>query len=408
MIAVNALSQLTALGGIVLFQTLYVIVVARVLGPEQFGRFAFVWSVVQILLIGGDVGLHNTAVRRISLDRQNSPNLFTTFACLKLFLSTLLLFLVVLISLTIRQTVDTRIALVLFGIGMFFHLNSLSFNSAFQAHQKLYLGSLNMFLIFFFQFLIGTMSLALGGRLVALGFAYLLSTFLALGINYQIFVRKIHAVRFQQPEKWKEFAVESLPVGAGTLFHTVSTRIGVALVSLLAGDYQTGIYSAAHRITSSLSNVPVGIFSAVLPVMASYGEDRRRVRRLFAKSLVSILFFSVPVAFAFFVFAEPLIRLIYGEEYLPSIDNLRILTWSVIPVFVGMAFSHVILSQKALVRFLPVATGVGMLVNIGVNVLLIPRMESAGAAISTLITELVLAVCYAISVRKFLATDATD
>src|SRR5262249_29495773 len=81
---------------------------------------------------------------------------------------------------------------------------------------------------------------------------------------------------------------------------------------------------------------------------------------------------------------------------------LQILAWSLIPSFAGMAFSHVILSQTTLVRRLPLITGAALVVNIGLNLVLIPRMGNRGAAWSTLGTEAILAALYAAGAANFL------
>lgn len=402
MIAINAAAQLVALGGVVLLQAAYSILVARILGVEDFGRFAFAFSIIQILLIGCDLGLHNTAIRRISADLKSSPTLFATFFHLKLVVSSLLVLLVILLSLFLRETREIQIALCLFGLGMFFHSMNAVLNITFQAHGKLYLSSLNQFLISLFQLMIGITLLALGGRLISLSFAYLLAALSAFLINWRIFQVRIHAIRLQAGEGWKRFIRDSLPVGLGTFFNTISARIDVTLLTLLAGSYQAGIYSAAYRVHFVSTNIPLGVFSAVLPAMMSFGKDREPVRRLFRKSAGLMVAVSIPLAIALFILAERLIDLLYGELYQLSADNLRILAWSLIPLFVGMAFSHVMLSQATLVKRLPLVAGLGMVINIGANLVLIPRMEGLGAALSTLITELALALFYAVGVWRFL------
>ena len=92
MIIFNAASQLIALGAIVLIQAAYSIAAARLLGVEDFGRFSFVFSITQILLVGCDLGLHNTAVRRIALclaedRRSHAEEIFSTFFSLKILVS---------------------------------------------------------------------------------------------------------------------------------------------------------------------------------------------------------------------------------------------------------------------------------------------------------------------------------
>ena len=148
MIAFNAISQLVALGLVLVFQTLYMVIVARLLGPEDFGRFSFAWSLIQILLIGGDLGLHNAALRAISSRRDESPSICITFLGLKIALTVGLFLLVLVLALILPATLETRLLLVLFGGGMLFHCLTLAVNIIFQAHGKLYWASLTTVLVF--------------------------------------------------------------------------------------------------------------------------------------------------------------------------------------------------------------------------------------------------------------------
>lgn len=402
MIAYNAAAQMAALATVLVVQTTYIILVARILGPEDFGRFSFAWALVQMLLIAGDLGTHNTVIREVSAQPQQSERITQDFFFLKLVLGLVLFLIVAVCAGFLKETAETRVALLLFGVGMLFHSLSLGVSMVFQAHGKLYWGSLNVVVVFVFQFLIGISLLVQGGGLPALGFAYLGAALVALAANCWIFSRRIHPIHLKRPADWRQFMRKSLPVGLGNLFQNVSSRIGVTLLTLLAGPLATGIFSAANRITLSMSNVPIGIFSAFLPVMASHQKDAEPVRRLFRRSVRLMGMISVPLACFFFFAAEPLIKLIYSQRYLASIQDLRLLAWSVVPVFVGMAFSHVLLSQNRLVGRYPIVTGIGMTVSMAANFLLIPRLGSTGAAWSVVITEVVMAAGYVVAVRRFL------
>ncbi len=408
MIAFNAISQLVALGLVLVFQTLYMVIVARLLGPEDFGRFSFAWSLIQILLIGGDLGLHNAALRAISSRRDESPSICITFLGLKIALTVGLFLLVLVLALILPATLETRLLLVLFGGGMLFHCLTLAVNIIFQAHGKLYWASLTTVLVFGGQFLFGACILWQGGRLVALGWAYLLAALATLLIQYQILKRNLHPLHLGRPRGWKTFVRDSLPVGLGTLFHTVSGRIGVPLVALLADSFQAGIFAASYRIVAALSNIPICIFSAIIPVMAARQGDRPGVRTIFLCSLLLMVALSVPFAIFLYILAPPLIQLVYGPQYGASIGVLQIGVWSLIPVFVGMAFSHVLLSQDALVARLSVVTGVAMVINLLINFLLIPQLGAPGAAWAGVLTELTLAVGYVLAVLSFLRSSASQ
>jgi O-antigen/teichoic acid export membrane protein len=407
MIIFNAAAQLIALGAIVLIQAAYSIAAARFLGVEDFGRFSFVFSITQILLVGCDLGLHNTAVRRIAFciaeeRRSHAEEIFGTFFSLKVLVSLALAGCAAVLSLVVPAGTGAGFALVLFAGGMFFQSLNTALNVTYQAWGKLYLGSLNNLLMAALNLGIGITFMLLGGRVVALGLAYIIAMSVSFLVNYRVFETRVHRLRWGEVGRWKELAWESVPVGIGTLLNSVAARIDISLLVLIVGTYQAGIYSAAYRIYGSLLNVPIAIFSAVLPAMASFADKREGVRALFYRSIASMLAIALPLAIALSGFAGILIRVLYGKTYAAAAEILPILSWSLIPAFSGMAFSHVILSQTRLIRRLPAIAAAGMATNIVINLILIPRMGNRGAALSTLATETMLAILYAVGARHFL------
>ena len=406
MIAYNAAAQLAGLFSTALLQAFFGIIAARFLGVEDFGRFAFVWAITQILVASGDLGLHNTAIRRISSEPGQSLGLFSGFYSLKLLFSAILLGVMLLLSLLIGDSGEMRWALLLFGLGTVSHSTNLSLNIAFQAHGKLYLASLNGVVIAALQCVLGIGLLLSGGKLVSLGLAYALATSLALVVNYRTFERWVHRVELGGTSYWRGMIWESLPVGLGSLFYTTSSKVPITLLPFLAGNFQTGLFSAAFRVSSVLANIPVAILSAVLPVMASLQGDRKRIASLLAKSSLWMAASSLILTLLLLRFSTELVVFLFGQDYSSSSEILAILAWSLPPIFVGMAFSNVILSQRELIRFFLLVRGVTALVAVVASLLLISELESYGAALASLISETVLAVLCIVASARFLLTDS--
>jgi len=398
MIALNALSQILALGGVLVIQTVYMFLVARFLGPEDFGWFAFAWSIVQMMLVGGDLGTHNTTLRWLAGDRREAGEVIPVFLFVKGSIAGALLLLTVLLAIFLEIPGEVRRALLIFGGGMLVQSFSTAFNIVHQAYDRLYLASLNIFLVFFFQAVLGITFLLLGGHLILLGTAYGVAVLFAAAINLQLYLRHRHPIGFRRRGAG-EFIRDSLAVGLATLFRTVSARIAIPLVTFLAGPYHAGIYSGALRFPQALANVPTGILSAVFPSLAAKSPRTFGFRRLLRRTLLTMTVIAVPTALALYVTAPRLIRWIYGREYEEAIPVLRQLAWLVIPMFLGMAFSQVLLSQRSLVRFLPWVAAGGLGVNLMLGFLLIPSHLSLGAAWTLLLTETLLALGYAAAAR---------
>jgi glycosyltransferase involved in cell wall biosynthesis len=297
--------------------------------------------------------------------------------------------------------------LLVFGVGMVFQSLSMGLNVIFQSHERLYFGSFNIVMMFLVQATLALILLWQGGRLISLAFAYAVAAGIALGTNTILLWRTIHplSARFAGA---RTFAVQSVPVGLATLFQSVSSRIAVTFLTLLAVPYDAGIYAAAARIPQALNNIPVGIFSAVLPSFAAFPVASLRFKRLFRRSLGLMVLLSLPIAGCLFLFGRPVLLLVFGLDYAPAIPALLVLGWAVVPTFIGMAFSHVLLSRRELVGRLAWATGIALLVNTVLSLILIPLLSSVGAAWALLAAETTLAIAYAVAARPFLNAPIVD
>ncbi len=401
MIAFNAASQLAALGGSVVVQTGYLVLAARWLGVEDFGRFSLAFSIVQMLLVAGDLGLHNTVLRKIALQPGDSPLVFSVFLALKLRLALLLLAAAALIALLLPVSGPTRACLLVMAPGLAAHSLLLGLGIGFQAHGKLYLGAASSFLLILVQAGAGSAGLLAGGGVVWLGWAYTLAVLLVLACTAALFGRRIHppAPGWETRGLGREFLRESLAPGLGVLFEAVTARVAITLVALLAGAHAAGLFAAPARLMGVLRNVPQAAASAVLPALAARAEQPREAARLFRRFFALVLGLSLPLAALLFLLAEPLIRLVFGAPYAESAAALEVMIWSFVPLSLAVASSQLLLSQGRRVRRVPWVTGSVLIVTLAAHLLLIPRWGVMGAAAAFLLGETVSFLLFAAAAR---------
>jgi len=401
LIAVNALSQIAAFGSVVVIQAAYMAVIARVLGPGDFGRYSVLWSLVQILLIGGDFGSHNTALRMIARSPRDSEEIVPVFFGVKVLLAAVLGTVFMLAGWAIEPVALSWSVLAGFALGLAFHSLSMGVSVVFQAHERLYVGSLNTVVLFLLQGVLGVIGLLAGGRLPWLGVAYLTGAFLGLSSNLVFLSRRLHPVRLSWAGSLG-FLRRSASVGAATLFQATASRLGPVLVAMVSGSFQSGIYSAAVRIPQALVNVPSSIMSAVLPTLASREEATGSFRSVFTRSLTILLLLAFSGALVLSFFAGPIVGFLFGPEYRLSVPVLRILAWSLVPVFVGSAFCHVILSQGRLLSRLLWVMGSALAVSIPLTVYLAVRTSAIGGAWALLVSESMVALGSIAAAYRFL------
>lgn len=220
---------------------------------------------------------------------------------------------------------------------------------------------------------------ALEAALVVFG-ASLLGTMLSLILAY---------TRFAPPHwqdtlrHWQVAFPMVLPFALSSVLNTVETQSDTLLVSYLApgdGVLAAGIYSAAMTIFLGLSLVFQGYRTAVLPMMARlYSTKRSDVWLLYEKSTLYVLALTLPMAALVSCYADEMRRLVFGDRFADATAVLQVVIWTLIPFAATIPLGCLLITvqrQPVMMRVQVVA----MLVNVGVNVLLIPLLGPLGAA----------------------------
>jgi O-antigen/teichoic acid export membrane protein len=93
----------------------------------------------------------------------------------------------------------------------------------------------------------------------------------------------------------------------------------------------------------------------------------------------------IPIAVGTTLLAEPIISFFYKDQFLPSISALQILVWSEVFVFIGVVNNHILIaSNKQKIDF--IFTSNSAVINVLLNLLLIPKYSFVGAAVATVIS----------------------
>ncbi|MBN2417621.1 flippase [bacterium] len=170
------------------------------------------------------------------------------------------------------------------------------------------------------------------------------------------------------------------------IFVTVYWKLDMLMLKEMKGDVAVGIYDGAYRF---FGIIIVLISNFVLSLFPAFSEVSRKDTAQFSViSLKTIKYFTVlalPFVALLIGFADVLILDIWDPKYGASVPVLIILSGAIIPYGVTEIFAHILLAKdKQRVDLL--INAVGMVLNIGLNLLLIPRYSYTGAAIATVIS----------------------
>jgi PST family polysaccharide transporter len=185
---------------------------------------------------------------------------------------------------------------------------------------------------------------------------------------------------------------QSWPLVFAAFAISIYMKIDQVMIGRILGSGGVGIYSAAVRISEIWYFLPMILASSLFPTIVRSKqlhplEYMSRIQKFFDLNAGLAYAVSVPI----FCFSPSIVRLLFGHEYEEASKILSIHIWASIFVFLGVARDSYLLNEGFL-KFSLLATTSGALLNIVLNLLLIPSLHGLGAAIATLVAYALSAV----------------
>lgn len=220
---------------------------------------------------------------------------------------------------------------------------------------------------------------------LAAGLVALLVTTLAVGRASSV------RPRFAR-EQWAEIAREVAPVAAAVVVQVIYIRALVVLISLVEPGIQTGLYATSTRILELVAAVPLLAVSASFPIMARAGAtDEERLAGALQRTGQATLLLVVLLILGLAIAADPIVRLLGGDEYAPAAPVLRIQAFALLGAGLTPVWTLGLIAIRRQ-RPLAVINAVALVTVVGLGLALIPALGARGAALAAAIGEAALAV----------------
>jgi len=186
-------------------------------------------------------------------------------------------------------------------------------------------------------------------------------------------------------------AREAVPLWLAGLLATLYFRCDVVILRAFSGDAEVGHYGVAYRIFDALMLAPSLLLAATFPRLARVAGDRGRERRFQIRLALSLLLLGGLVGAATYPAADGIVRLGFGKAFIPAAASLRPLSFALAPAFLNFALTHYLIARDLERRYLVVVAGM-LVLNVGLNLLVVPQMGGPGAAWATVLTEVALSL----------------
>lgn len=363
----------------------------RVLGPSDLGVFVFAFAYVQVAMLPIELGFDRMLLRRVAADKTVVDRLVGNVIILK----GLLLGPAAAIGLGIVWALGygttTQVAVAVLIAGFVFDTLARTLFGVFMAYERSELLALSVVVQRVAAAALGLAALALGFGVVAVAITYTVGSALGVVVALVLLRRHIGLPRRQVDRaQWGAIVRASGAFAVQDVLTLLLFKLDAVILSVMASDAAVGRYGSAYRLFESTWFVSVALIGAVSAMYTYLGRNTEpTVASVFSRSVKLALVALVPCAVAFGLLAEPLSRLFFGGGLVGAAAPLRLLAPIVVLLGIAGLCSSLLMSRGDPRRVVG-ASGVVVVLNIVLNVVLIRSMDERGAALAMLLTEVVL------------------
>ena len=366
-----------------------VIIIARGLGVEEYGYFNFAVSFVPIFLFLGTLGVDVEVFRAIARERERLSRVFTSGLVLRMGFGLLALLLSAVIGAVMLGGGRALVALLVISFALFLDEISRYVGTVFKAFERMRFHAVVVLVNRVLSTALAGAALAAGGGLELITGAYLLGSIGAL-VFATIALRKFFPpVRLRDAERdeMKGILKRGMHIGVASTVNMLTFRLDAVLLQIIRGPIAVAMYGIAYRFFESFLFVCWSLSNVVLPRIAR-SDGGRSATQPFQMALALVLAVYVPIAVGALFAAEWVVTAVFGDEYEAAAEAVVWLTGAL--VLYGVAYlartATIALGKRTGIAQIAVAT---LVVNVGLNLWLIPSYGFKGAAAATFVTEVV-------------------
>ncbi|MBU1132588.1 flippase [Patescibacteria group bacterium] len=367
----------------------YFILIARFIGVEDLGKYAFALSFTTLFAVLVDFGLTQALIREVAKYEERTKSYLSSVIGIRLLFS-LLVYGLVAVAINLMGYPEVTKQLVYFsGVIMVMDQFTLCFWGIFRGFRNLKIESIsvviNQLIIVATGIVILLLHLPLIFLLLPLFFGSLFSLIFSavsvrkkLGFDYSIKIdKKILKVLFRI----------AIPFALIAIFSRVYGNIDSIMLSKMAGDKAVGWYSVAMKIPFALQFIPAALAAAIFPAFSHHFiHDKEQLRLTFDRVMKFLTIIVIPISVGIAVLANSIILFFYGADYMPAVLPLQILIFGLFFVFLNFPLGSLLNGCDRQVTN-TVLVGITMSINIILNIFLIPKFNFVGASISFLFSH---------------------
>jgi len=379
---------------------LLIVVLARyLLTPEEYGLLFYALSIIGAVAILGTLGIPSSAGRYVTeygeVNRDQIRYVIRSALGYLLVLSVVVGVAVSAGSSIIATLLDEPglAPILLFGAGyiIFQSLRKLV-SSVFQGLNRVDLSALvaAVSAVARFIFVVVLVSIGLGAVGAFLGYVLGFAVSAAVGgaLLYWRFYRTYDVTVDRTDDLVRRLLEYAVPLTATRGASVLDKRVDTILVGMIVGPLGVAYYTVGKQVSQVALAPATSLGSTISPTVGEQkaGKEPKRAARIYERSFEAVVILYVPAAVGLFLVADPLVRQVFGPDYAGAVIVVQIFSLYILVNAVSRITSDALdflgrARERAIVKTTMAVS------NLGLNLLLIPVIGVAGAAIATVITH---------------------
>lgn len=376
----------------------------RVLNIIDVGRIEFSISFVQYFIILSQLGIPTYGIRECS-KYKSDENKFIKTAQEIILINILTSVISFIILLSLLNTIDSlnnyRELILIYGFNIFF-INS-GIEWFFQALEEYKYITVRAIIVKIISTILIFVIINSPSDYLFYSLIIVISNLLNSSINLFSAVKRYRIHKYLGKYNIKKHLKIILILSAISLSIVVYTNVDKTMLAFYSGDRSVGLYAVSYKIINVVLSIITALGMVLLPRLSHYVTNGlvSDAKKIIDNSLRVVQMFSIPATFGILAMAQSIVLIMSGDQYLAANITLRILA----PLLIinGLAnITGIALYSFGKERITLGSTIVGALINITINAILIPIFSYNGAAVATIIAEILVLAFQILCLRKLL------
>lgn len=394
---------------------LFILIISRNLGSKALGQYTTANTILIFILILMAFGSDMLLKRTVSRNREDAPKYFLNTFVIKLFIYIIICLVFCLFRNYLPFDKTTNYLAIIFIYMSILKSMLTQISVIYQAYERFFLDSFNIFMINLIILFITWYIVNKNQGIVSVVYCIFIINVIALMINIFIINKKffkINSRKYISKKSMKQIFIMASPFFIANVLGIIYHRIDILMLALMKGEEIVGYYSAGYKLYEALLFIPVTVGTVFFPRLVQLIRDNHidTVIRSSSTILYYLMIIIIPICIGITIFAKEIVQLFFGNAFILTVLSLQIIIWGLLIHSFNNILGRIIYAIDQEKFFVKISLA-SMLVNVILNLILIPKYSLYGASIATIVSFIVsfclhyYCVSKNIRIKSFFSTD---